>query len=400
MVPSNGIEVEVLTEVRPYRSASGEQPDMMKNTHKSLMIALVITVFAILGGLHLGSAHIGFHAPPQSPGAQASSPPTMTVELVPPSTPAKNPEPSAAPMSATAPTAASPQNPPYVADSSRQAGSILGSAAPIISGDAVAGRQVFKKCEACHSLEPGKNLIGPSLAGVVGRKAGSEPGYDYSPAMKQANIIWSPATLDTYLTDPQKVVPGNKMPFPGLKTDRDRADVIVLLSNAEGKLAQPAAAASTAAAPNPGVGYLPDAKYTLRSGIAQGRLVYIGVGGDIDGKVNPVLSAAEGQVVQLTLINGEGAEHDIVFPDQNAKSPRVTGKGASTTIAFRAARSGDFTLFLQCPWAPGCRHAGPVHRHTEASGAGSCGGGHLARADRLAIADRQARSADGPRRPS
>jgi nitrite reductase (NO-forming) len=87
----------------------------------------------------------------------------------------------------------------------------------------------------------------------------------------------------------------------------------------------------------------------LRSGIADGRMVYIGVGGAIDGKVNPVLTAAEGQVVQLTLINGEGAEHDIVFPDQDAKSPRVTGKGASTTIAFRAAKSGDFTYYCGVP---------------------------------------------------
>jgi nitrite reductase (NO-forming) len=78
-------------------------------------------------------------------------------------------------------------------------------------------------------------------------------------------------------------------------------------------------------------------------------MVFIGVGGSIDGKFNPVLTAAEGQVVQLTLINGEGAEHDIVFPDQDARSPRVTGKGASTTIAFRAARSGDFTYFCSVP---------------------------------------------------
>jgi nitrite reductase (NO-forming) len=84
------------------------------------------------------------------------------------------------------------------------------SAAPTaIAGDPAAGRQVFRKCQACHSLEPGKKLLGPSLQG-----------YDYSPAMKQANIVWDPKTLDPYLADPQKVVPGNKMPFPGLKTKR------------------------------------------------------------------------------------------------------------------------------------------------------------------------------------
>jgi nitrite reductase (NO-forming) len=87
----------------------------------------------------------------------------------------------------------------------------------------------------------------------------------------------------------------------------------------------------------------------LRSGIAEGRMVYIGVGGAIDGKVNPILTASEGQVVQLTLINGEGAEHDIVFPDQNTKSPRVTGKGSSTTIAFRASKAGDFIYFCSVP---------------------------------------------------
>jgi len=312
------------------------------------MIALVIAVCAIFGGLYLAydrAALFGLSVLPQTPDPQSSTPPTMIARPA-PAMLAENSEsqPTAAPVSAAEPTPALPQSPPPPP-----------AAAPMARGDAVAGRQVFKKCEACHSLEPGKNLVGPSLAGVIGRRVGSVPSYDYSPAMKQANIIWTPATLDPYLTDPQKVVPGNKMPFPGLKTDRDRADVIALLSNAGGNPPQPAVAASTGGAANPGVGYLPDAKYTLRSGIAEGRLVFIGEGGDIDGKVNPVLSAAEGQVVQLTLINGEGAEHDIVFPDQDAKSPRVTGKGASTTIAFRAARSGDFIYFCS---VPGHRDAG------------------------------------------
>ncbi len=230
-------------------------------------------------------------------------------------------------------------------------------------GDTGAGRLVFRKCQACHSLEPGKNILGPSLAGIIGRKAGSEPGYNYSPAMKQANFVWDAKTLDAYLSDPQKVVPGNKMPFPGLKTDHDRADVIAYLTAPAGASAaaspqQTPAAEQHAAAPTQQTpqgaasadsGYLLDAKYTLRSGIAEGRMVYLGVGGAIDGKVNPILTAAEGQVVELTLINGEGAEHDIVFPDQNTKSPRVTGKGASTTIAFRAEKAGDFTYFCSVP---------------------------------------------------
>ena len=98
-------------------------------------------------------------------------------------------------------------------------GGFSAGGAAVGSGDAAAGRQVFKKCQACHSIEPGKNMLGPSLAGIIGRKAGTEPGYTYSPAMKQANIVWDAKSLDAYLTDPQKVVPGNKMPFPGLKTE-------------------------------------------------------------------------------------------------------------------------------------------------------------------------------------
>jgi nitrite reductase (NO-forming) len=234
-------------------------------------------------------------------------------------------------------------------------GAVVAAAAPAAAGgDSTAGRLVFRKCQACHSLEPGKNLLGPSLAGIIGRKAGMESGYSYSPAMQGANIVWDAKTLDRYLAEPEKVVPGNKMPFPGLKTDQDRADIIAYLSSAavSSASAAPAAPPASSAPPSPtgaDIGYVPDAKYTLRSGIAEGRMVYFGVGGEIDGKVNPVLTAAEGQVVQLTLINGEGAQHDIVFPDQDARSPRVVGKNASTTIAFRAPKAGDFTYFCSVP---------------------------------------------------
>jgi nitrite reductase (NO-forming) len=222
---------------------------------------------------------------------------------------------------------------------------------------AAAGRQVFKKCQACHSLEPGKTLLGPSLAGIVGRMSAADANFSYSPALKQAALTWDAATLDAYLTDPQKLVPGNRMPFPGLKTDRDRKDVIAFLASPGAPTGTPAAANAKAATPaaaapaKPGgnAAYFTDAKFTLRTGIAEGKMVYLGVGGSIDGKANPVLTAAEGQIVQLTLINGESTEHDIVFPDQDSKSPRVNGKGASTTIVFRATKSGDFIYFCSVP---------------------------------------------------
>jgi cytochrome c len=93
-----------------------------------------------------------------------------------------------------------------------------------------AGEAVFKRnCAICHTTEPGKNKIGPSLAGVVGRKAGSIPDYSYSQANKSSGVTWDEATLDTYLTAPTKFVPGTKMVFPGLKNPDDRTAVIAWL---------------------------------------------------------------------------------------------------------------------------------------------------------------------------
>ena len=233
--------------------------------------------------------------------------------------------------------------------------------APVI-GDVATGKLVFRKCQACHSLEPGKNGLGPSLAGLIGKKASGVPNYNYSPAMKGSSLTWDVATLDAYLSDPQRLVPGNKMPFPGLKTENERNAVIAFLAStsvpgpaapAAAAARAPAAAAATppASANQPASSYVPGLRYTLRTGIAEGRMVFIGVGGAIDGQVNPVLSAAEGQGVQITLINGEGAEHDIVFADQEAtaRSAHITGKGASTNIAFRAGKAGDYIYFCSLP---------------------------------------------------
>jgi nitrite reductase (NO-forming) len=238
-----------------------------------------------------------------------------------------------------------------------------GTPAPTAAiGDVAAGKLVFRKCQACHSLERGKNGLGPSLAGLIGKKASDVPNYNYSQAMKGSNLTWDVATLDAYLSDPQKLVPGNKMPFPGLKTENERNAVIAFLTStsvpgpatpapAATNTPTPAAAMPPASANQSASSYVPGLRYTLRTGIAEGRMVFIGVGGAIDGRVNPVLSAAEGQGVQITLINGEGAEHDIVFADQEAtaRSAHITGKGASTNIAFRAGKAGDYIYFCSLP---------------------------------------------------
>ncbi|RMD64786.1 MAG: cytochrome c family protein [Alphaproteobacteria bacterium] len=100
------------------------------------------------------------------------------------------------------------------------------------SGDAARGKKIFNKCKACHSLKAGKNKIGPSLAGVVGRKAGSVEGYKYSKAMKNSGLVWDEETLEKFLTKPKKVVPGTKMGFAGLRKEKDREDLIAYLKEA------------------------------------------------------------------------------------------------------------------------------------------------------------------------
>jgi cytochrome c len=91
------------------------------------------------------------------------------------------------------------------------------------------GKAIFKKCALCHTTESGKNKIGPSLFGIVGRKAASLENYNYSEAMKKFDHSWDPGTLDTYLADPRATVPGTKMIFPGLKEKSEREDVIAYL---------------------------------------------------------------------------------------------------------------------------------------------------------------------------
>jgi cytochrome c len=93
------------------------------------------------------------------------------------------------------------------------------------------GRQVFKQaCGICHAVQAGRNGVGPSLFGVVGRKTGSVPGFHYSDANKNAGLTWDATTLNRYLTNPRGVVPGTTMAYAGLKDDTKRTDVIAYLA--------------------------------------------------------------------------------------------------------------------------------------------------------------------------
>ena len=97
-----------------------------------------------------------------------------------------------------------------------------------LTGDVTKGATVFNQCKACHSNETGKNGIGPSLHGVVGRVSGTVPGYAYSNGNKAGHISWTPENLYTYLEMPSRMVQGTKMTFM-LRDPQQRADVIAYL---------------------------------------------------------------------------------------------------------------------------------------------------------------------------
>jgi cytochrome c len=99
-------------------------------------------------------------------------------------------------------------------------------------GDAARGQAKFGDCAACHKLEAGANNVGPSLHGVFTRKAGEIADFRYSPAMKRSGITWTPETLDKFISDPQVMVPANRMPYAGMASAGDRADLIAYLQDA------------------------------------------------------------------------------------------------------------------------------------------------------------------------
>ncbi len=104
------------------------------------------------------------------------------------------------------------------------------------AADSTNGVEVFKKCAACHTAEEGgPNRVGPNLHGLFGRAAGSVSDYAYSDAMRNSGVVWSAETLMQYLGDPKAFVPGNKMPFPGLKNEVEREDLIAYLKQVTGE---------------------------------------------------------------------------------------------------------------------------------------------------------------------
>lgn len=99
------------------------------------------------------------------------------------------------------------------------------------AGDAAKGAMLFLQCRACHTVTvAGRNGVGPNLAGVIGMKAASHPGFNYSPALAKSGVTWNAATLDTWLKRPAAMVPGTKMVFGGVADPKARANLIAYLA--------------------------------------------------------------------------------------------------------------------------------------------------------------------------
>ncbi len=164
-------------------------------------------------------------APPAQP---AAAPPATETAEAPPE--AEEP----ATETAEAPEAAEPEiivaeEPAAPAETpSAPAEAATGFAA--FTGDAARGRRVFAQCQTCHAVQPGRNNVGPSLHGIIGRTAGSVEGFRYSPANQNSNVVWTEETMFEYLENPTRFIPGTIMAFPGLRNPQDRADVIAYLA--------------------------------------------------------------------------------------------------------------------------------------------------------------------------
>ena len=107
---------------------------------------------------------------------------------------------------------------------------LMFSTSSLAAGDIAAGKREVVRCVACHSLTQGINKTGPSLFGIVGRKAGTVPNFAYSHAMKNSEIVWTTDKLDAYLNGPKTLVLGNHMGYAGVSRDAARANLIAYLA--------------------------------------------------------------------------------------------------------------------------------------------------------------------------
>ena len=219
---------------------------------------------------------------------------------------------------------------------------LLGSlpALALAAGDAKRGSQIFGQCAACHSAAPGEHLTGPSLAKVWNRRAASAEGFSrYSEALKRADLVWSDATLDRWLANPEELVPGTSMTFPGIKEAKDRQDVIAYLrAVSEGKAPSPE--------PSRGGMMMQSRKTDLKRAPPAAQVVAIGYCGDAY-----TVKTADGRTTKVW-------EFNLRFKTDSSKDGPLSGKpvivgagmqGDRASVVFASPREIDEFIKPACP---------------------------------------------------
>lgn len=222
---------------------------------------------------------------------------------------------------------------------------MIGTASNGVSAgpDPARGQQVFgRSCVACHSLEPDKNMTGPSLADLWGRKAGGLASFKrYSSAIKSADVVWGDQTLDQWLAEPKRFIPGNHMLFPGVQDDPARADIVAFLKQAT----QPGAQTAQGVPGMQGMMGMGAAVPDLKSVAASSKVKEINLCGDTYS-----VTTADGQTVQFW-------ERNLRFKTDTSAdgppkgSPAIVGAGMAgdrASVIFAAPEEFGQFIKRQC----------------------------------------------------
>jgi cytochrome c len=211
----------------------------------------------------------------------------------------------------------------------------------LAAGDAARGAQLFRQCAACHSVEAGEHLTGPSLAQIWNRKAGSADGFArYSDPLRRSGITWNEATLDKWLAGPEKFLPGNSMTFPGVRDGQARQDLIAYLKAVDEKKAPPA--------PKGGGGMMGMArsKLDLKNAPVAGQVRSIKYCGD-----TYTVETADGKVEKIWEFNLR-FKSDSSKLGPNPGQPVVVGAGMQgdrASIVFASPKEISDTIKQSCP---------------------------------------------------